>query len=70
MRHAVYLLSAWLWAVMLILPQLCDAADLPDTSGPSLCLDGMLTVPFEDDLTPIAFSADTICTVPQAPVLV
>jgi hypothetical protein len=44
-----------------------DADTTLDTS-PSLCLDGMETVPIEDDLVPTEISVDGGCMVPQTPI--
>lgn len=53
--------------VMLSLPHIARAADASDTA-PSLCLDGMETVPIEDDLAPTEISVDGGCMVPQTPI--
>ena len=37
-------------------------------TSPSLCLDGMETVPEDDDLVPIEISVDGGCMVPQNPI--
>jgi len=44
-----------------------DTGMSSDTS-PSHCLDGMETVPEEDDLVPIQISVDGGCMVPQTPI--
>ena len=71
MKRALYRLSVgWIAAAMLSLPHLAFAADA-DTSAdtaPSLCLDGMETVPIEDDLVPTEISVDGGCMVPQTPI--
>ena len=53
MERALYRLSvAWVLGVLLSAPCMAyDAeADAPSDTTPSLCLDGMETVPIEDDL--------------------
>jgi hypothetical protein len=70
MKRALYRLStAWVLGVMLSVPHMAYAEDLSsgDTS-PSLCLDGMETVPIEDDLVPTEISVDGGCMVPQTPI--
>jgi len=71
MRRAFYRLSAaWVLGVMLSVPHTAHAEDMDMPSGtiPSLCLDGMETVPIEDDLVPIEISVDGGCMVPQTPI--
>jgi len=68
MKRALYRLSiGWVLGVMMTLPHMAYADDLPNTA-PSLCLDGMETVPIEDDLVPTEISVDGGCMVPQTPV--
>jgi hypothetical protein len=70
MKRALYRISAsWVLGMMLSLPHMAYAEDLSsqDTS-PSLCLDGMETVPIEDDLVPTKISVDGGCMVPQTPI--
>lgn len=71
MKRALYRLSvAWVLGVMLSVPHMAYAAEAdtaPDTT-PSLCLDGMETVPIEDDLVPTEISVDGGCMVPETPV--
>jgi hypothetical protein len=69
MKRAVYRLSAaWVLGVMLTVPHLAYAEDVSSDTSPSLCLDGMETVPIEDDLVPIEISVDGGCMVPQTPI--
>jgi hypothetical protein len=71
MTRALYRLSvAWLAGVMLSMPHLARAADADISADtmPSLCLDGMETVPVEDDLMPTEISVDGGCLVPQTPI--
>lgn len=69
MKRALYRLSAVaIMGVMLSVPHMARAADTPLDSTPSLCLDGMETVPIEDDLVPTEISVDGGCMVPQTPV--
>ena len=71
MKRALYRLSvAWVLAVMLSVPHMAFAADADTTldTSPSLCLDGMETVPIEDDLVPTEISVDGGCMVPQTPI--
>jgi hypothetical protein len=69
MKRAVYRLSAaWVLGVMLTVPHLAYAEDMSSDTSPSLCLDGMETVPIEDDLVPIEISVDGGCMVPQTPI--
>ena len=69
MKRALYRLSAaWLLGVMLSLPHLAYAQDISSDTTPSLCHDGMETVPVEDDLAPTEISVDGGCMVPQTPI--
>ena len=69
MKRALYRLSAvWIVGLMLSLPHAARAADILNISDPSLCLDGMETVPIEDDLVPTEISVDGGCMVPQSPI--
>ena len=71
MKRALYRLSvAWMLGVMLSVPHMARAADVDMSSdtAPSLCLDGMETVPIEDDLVPTEISVDGGCMVPETPV--
>jgi hypothetical protein len=75
MRRLVYRLSAaGLLAVFLAAPQMAHTQDTDMDTGmssdtsPSHCLDGMETVPEEDDLVPIQISVDGGCMVPQTPI--
>jgi hypothetical protein len=69
MKRALYRLSAaWVLGVMLSLPHLTYAQNMPSDTAPSLCLDGMETVPIEDDLAPIEISTDGGCMVSQTPI--
>ena len=49
------------------LPQTAHATGMIRVSDPSICIDGMETVPISDDLEPILAVADG-CTAPQGPV--
>jgi hypothetical protein len=69
MKCALYRLSAvWVLGVMLSLPHLACAQDMSSNTTPSLCLDGMETVPIEDDLAPTEISVDGGCMLPQTPI--
>lgn len=69
MKHALSRLSAgWVLGVMLALPHMAYAEDLSSDTMPSLCLDGMETVPIEDDLVPTEISVDGGCMLPQTPI--
>ena len=75
MRRVVYRLSvAWLLGVFLATPQMARTQDadmdmgMSSGTSPSLCLDGMETVPEEDDLVPIEISVDGGCMMPQTPI--
>ncbi|HVW75377.1 MAG TPA: hypothetical protein VHC39_17185 [Rhizomicrobium sp.] len=69
MKRALYRLSvAWMLGVMLSVPHMARAEDTSSDSLPSLCLDGMETVPIEDDLVPTEISVDGGCMVPQTPI--
>jgi len=71
MKRALYRLPvAWVLGVMLSVPHVAFAADAdgPTDTLPSLCLDGMETVPIEDDLVPIEISVDGGCMVPDTPI--
>ncbi|HEY1877325.1 MAG TPA: hypothetical protein VGG66_07625 [Rhizomicrobium sp.] len=77
MRRIVYRLSAaWLLGVFLAAPQMARTQDTDMDTGmssgtsPTLCLDGMETVPEEDDLVPTEISVDGGCMVPQTPISV
>ncbi|HEX4026282.1 MAG TPA: hypothetical protein VHX18_01590 [Rhizomicrobium sp.] len=69
MKRALYRLSAaWVLGVMLSVPHMAYAEDMSSDTSPSLCLDGMETVPIEDDLVPTEISVDGGCMVPQTPI--
>ena len=69
MKRALSRLSiVWMLGVMVSVPHFARAADAPLDSMPSLCLDGMETVPIEDDLVPTEISVDGGCVVPQTPI--
>ncbi|HEY2008857.1 MAG TPA: hypothetical protein VGH23_07715 [Rhizomicrobium sp.] len=71
MSRALYRLSvAWMLGVMLSAPHMAYAedTDMPPDTTPSLCLDGMETVPIEDDLVPTEISVDGGCMVPETPI--
>jgi hypothetical protein len=69
MGRAVYRVSfAWILGLMLSAPHQAYAADVYKISDPSLCLDGMETVPFQDDLMPTEISVDGGCMLPQTPI--
>jgi hypothetical protein len=69
MKHALYRLSAaWLLAMMVTAPHAALAEDILDATIPSLCMDGMETVPAEDDLVPTEISVDGGCMVPETPI--
>lgn len=69
MKRALYRLSiVWILGVMLSVPHMAWAADTSADTAPSLCLDGMETVPIEDDLVPTEISVDSGCMVPQTPI--
>lgn len=68
MRRAFCRFSgAWLVGMMLSAPQAALAEDVLGTT-PTMCLDGMETVPIEDDLVPTEISVDGGCMVPQTPI--
>ena len=70
-KRALYRLSvAWVLGVMLAVPHMAFAADADSSAdtSPSLCLDGMETVPIEDDLVPTEISVDGGCMVPETPI--
>lgn len=54
--------------VMLSAPHMARAEDTSSDTLPSFCLDGMETVPIEDDLVPTEISVDGGCMVPQTPI--
>jgi hypothetical protein len=54
--------------VMMAIPHMAYAEDLSSDAMPSLCLDGMETVPIEDDLVPTEISVDGGCMLPQTPI--
>ena len=75
MRFAFCRLSAaWLLGVMLSVPQMAYAEDMDMDTGissdttPSLCVDGMETVPAEDDLAPTEISVDGGCMLSETPI--
>ncbi|HWU54192.1 MAG TPA: hypothetical protein VN175_01740 [Rhizomicrobium sp.] len=47
------------------LPPAAQAESAIHVSDPSLCIDGMETVPDSDDLEPILAAADGSCAAPQ-----
>jgi hypothetical protein len=63
-----------LLGVFLATPQMARTQDtdmdksMSSGTSPSLCLDGMETVPEDDDLVPIEISVDGGCMVPQNPI--
>lgn len=63
-----YVLLGWLMAPIFALPQAAIAAPMIRVSDASLCLDGMETVPDNDDLEPILIEADGVCILPQTPI--
>ena len=74
-RRALYRLSAaWALGVMLSVPHMARAEEMDMDTGisssttPSLCLDGMETVPIEDDLVPTEISVDGGCMVSETPI--
>lgn len=71
MRRMLFRISAaWVLGVMLSVPHMAHAedTDMSSDTNPSLCLDGMETVPIEDDLQPTEISVDGGCMVPQVPI--
>jgi len=75
MRRAFYRLSAaWVLGVMLSVPHMAQAEEMDMDAGissstmPSLCLDGMETVPIEDDLMPTEISVDGGCMESETPI--
>jgi len=52
----------------LSLPHAVQAAQFIPVTDPSLCLDGMETVPIDDDLEPVPISVDGGCMVQEAPI--
>ena len=74
-RRAFYRLSAaWALGVMLSVPHMAQAGETDTDTGnssstaPSLCLDGMETVPIEDDLVPTEISVDGGCMMSETPI--
>ena len=74
-RRAFYRLSAaWALGVMLSVPHMAQAEGTDTDTGisssttPSLCLDGMETVPIEDDLVPTEISVDGGCMMSETPI--
>ena len=71
MKRVFYRLSvAWVLGVMLSAAAygVRGRRDGPADAAPSLCLDGMETVPIEDDLVPTEISVDGGCMVPETPI--
>lgn len=71
MKRALYRLSmAGMLGVTLSAAHPIYAAEADNSvdTTPSLCLDGMETVPIEDDLVPTEISVDGGCMVPQTPI--
>lgn len=59
----------WTMALAIVLP--ATAQDVPAKiriSDPSICIDGMETVPDVDVLEPILAAADGGCVAPQGPI--
>jgi hypothetical protein len=62
-------LMGWAMALAMVLPPTALGAPAPiRISDPSICIDGMETVPVSDELEPILAAADSGCTAPQGPV--
>jgi hypothetical protein len=57
-------------ALAIGLPSAVHAADTPSVSDPSVCIDGMETVPGDDEQEPILAAMDGGCTAPQGPISV
>jgi hypothetical protein len=73
MRRVLFRLSfAWILGMLPVMPQpaLAQDASAGDdlNTTPSLCLDGMETVPIEDDLVPTEISVDGGCMVSETPI--
>ena len=57
------------WAMALVLPSMAQSAPaIIRVSDPSICIDGMETVPDSDELEPILAAADGGCATPQGPI--
>jgi len=68
MRFSGLLLAVFLSLGLAPAPtQTAHATGMIRVSDPSICIDGMETVPISDDLEPILAAADG-CTAPQGPV--
>ena len=74
-RRAFYrLAAAWALGVMLSVPRMANAegtdmdTGISSSTTPSLCLDGMETVPIEDDLMPTEVSVDGGCMLSESPI--
>jgi hypothetical protein len=67
-RISAHFLLGLVMALGFALPQSAQGAAMIRVSNPSLCLDGMETVPVNDDLEPIPIAADGGCTVTEGPV--
>jgi len=51
------------WGLIFALPQAAHAVGMIRISDPSLCLDGMETVPDNDDLVPVPIATDEGCMI-------
>jgi hypothetical protein len=51
-------------------PQAAHAGSMIRVSDPSICIDGMETVPDSDEMEPILAVADSGCTAPQGPIAI
>ena len=55
-------------ALAIVLPSAVRAADTDNISDPSVCIDGMETVPDSDEQEPILAAVDGGCNAPQGPI--
>lgn len=61
------ILMGWAMAPAIVLPAQ-GAPAMIRISDPSICIDGMETVPVSDELEPILAASDSGCTAPQEPI--
>lgn len=66
---AIRVLMGGTMALVLVLPSMVQSAPAAiRVSDPSICIDGMETVPDTDDLEPILAAVDGGCAAPQVPI--
>lgn len=69
MRFPFSLFTVPLFMVMIFAPpQAAQGGTVVDVTDPTVCIDGMETVPDQDDLEPILAAMDGSCMAQQTPI--